>query len=102
MQASKEYEKRARLHKIAKINNQMIGKALKITGEVRKVSFKWLNRPHFHIRDETDTIRVIMFTAPAEHVKVGDRVDVLGVVMRNLFKKTTPIISAVKIKKIEG
>ena len=97
--ASKEYTKKARLLKIVKINNGMIGHALKITGEVRKISFRWLNRPHFHVEDETGSIRVIMFTAPADEVKVGDRVEVLGVVMRNLFKKTTTVISAVSITK---
>lgn len=98
-QASKEYARKARLIKIVKINNGMIGRAVKITGEVRKISFRWLNRPHFHVEDETDSIRVIMFTAPADEVKVGDRVEVLGVVMRNLFKKTIPVISAVSITK---
>ena len=97
--ASKEYTKKARLLKIVKINNGMIGHALKITGEVRKISFRWLNRPHFQVEDETGSIRVIMFTAPADEVKVGDRVEVLGVVMRNLFKKTTTVISAVSITK---
>lgn len=43
-----------------------------------------------------------MFTAPADEVKVGDRVEALGVVMRNLFKKTTPVISAVSIKKYKN
>lgn len=40
-----------------------------------------------------------MFTAPVVQVNVGDKVEALGVVMKNIFRKNTPVISGVSIKK---
>lgn len=100
MQAAGEYSKKARFSKIAKITLGMTGNIVRVTGDVQKISFKWLNRPHFHVKDETGGIRVIMFTAPAEKIKTGDKVDVLGIVMKNIFARKTPVISAVSVKKV--
>ena len=100
LQASKEYGPQARPYKIGKINLGMTGNAVRMSGTVRKINFKWLNRPHFQVEDETAKIRVIMFTSPMEKIKVEDRVEILGMVMRNLFDRKTPAISAVSIKKI--
>jgi len=79
----------------------MVGNIVRVTGEVEKISFKWLNRPHFHIRENTAGIRVIMFTAPSENIRVGDTVEALGIVMKHLLTRNKPIISAVSIKTIE-
>jgi len=101
LQASEEYGPQARLYKIGKINLGMTGNAVRMSGTVREISFKWLNRPHFQIEDETAKIRVIMFTSPMEEIKVDDKVEVLGMVMKNLFARKTPAVSAVSIKKID-
>lgn len=89
----------ARLCKIGRVTLTMTGQAVNISGKVKKISFKWLNRPHFHIEDSTGRIRVIMFTAPAENIQPGDNVEVLGVVIKNIFKRSDPAISAVRIMK---
>lgn len=98
-QAAEEHEQTAKPYKIAKISLAITGQAVRITGEVQKVSFKWLNRPHFQVKDGTKTIRVIMFTAPSEDIKPGDTVDILGVVIKNIFDRRNAAISAVSIKK---
>jgi hypothetical protein len=98
-QAAGEYSDECRYFEIAKINLGVTGTAVKISGGVKKVSFRWLNRPHFIIKDKTGTIRVIMFTSPADDIKMGDSVDVLGVVMKDIFSRRKPAISAVSIKK---
>ncbi|HOU78196.1 MAG TPA: OB-fold nucleic acid binding domain-containing protein [Syntrophales bacterium] len=97
--AAAEHMRSAKPFKIGKITLANTGQAVRITGEVRKVSFKWLNRPHFQVQDGTGSIRVIMFTAPAEDIKPGDRVDVLGVGIKNIFDRRTAAISAVSITK---
>ena len=89
----------AKFYKIAKVTLAMTGQAVSISGKVKKISFQWLNRPHFHIEDSTGQIRVIMFTSPAEDIRQGDEVDVLGVVIKNIFKRSDPAISAVSVKK---
>lgn len=98
-QASVNYDSKARHYRIDKIGLEMTGTVLRISGKVGKISFKWLNRPHFHINDGTAGIRVIMFTAPANEISVGDSVEVLGIVMKNIFSRKAPIISAVSVKK---
>ncbi|MBN2255001.1 MAG: hypothetical protein JW736_04805 [Deltaproteobacteria bacterium] len=82
-----------------RIGLDMVGQAVRISGTVRKISFRWLNRPHFLIKDDTGHIRVIMFTSPGEDIGVDDTVDVLGLVMKNVFTRKTAVISAVSIKK---
>jgi len=99
-QASSEYDRKARRHAISAIGPGMSGDAVRISGTVKKVSFKWLMRPHFQIEDETARIRVIMFTTPSEEIRTEDHVEVLGMVMKNVFTKKKPLISAVNIKKI--
>ncbi len=100
-QANEQFSTKARTCKIGKIDQNMIGDVVRISGEVQKVSFKWLNRPHFHINDETEGIRVIMFTAPSNRIVVGNRVEAVGIVMKHLLTRNRLIISAVSVKRIE-
>ncbi|HNV56035.1 MAG TPA: OB-fold nucleic acid binding domain-containing protein [Smithellaceae bacterium] len=100
-QAHQQSETKARACKIGKLTPLMIGEVVRISGEVQKISFQWLNRPHFHIQDATGQIRVIMFTAPANKVVVGDKVEAVGVVMKNPLKKTQLAISAISVKRTE-
>ena len=97
--AAEQNSPRTRLYKIANVTLAMTGQAVSICGKVKKINFQWLNRPHFHIEDSTGQIRVIMFTSPAEAIRQGDEVEVLGVVIKNIFKRSTPAISAVSVKK---
>lgn len=100
-QADEQLGTTARACTIGKIDPAMIGDIVRISGEVQKISFMWLNRPHFHIKDETAQIRVIMFTAPANKVVVGDRVEAVGIVMKYPLTKARLVISAVSVKRIE-
>jgi RecJ-like exonuclease len=97
--AEAEHSQNARPYKIGKLSLATVGQVVSISGNVQKVSFTWLNRPHFQVTDGTGTIRVIMFTAPAENIKRGQKVDVLGVVVKNIFDRRNVVISAVSIKK---
>jgi len=100
-EASIEHSGSTRHYRIKQIDLAMTGSAVKISGTVRKVTFKWLNRPHFQVEDTTAQIRVIMFTSPSEDIQAGDEVEVLGLVMKNLFNRRMPIISAISIHKID-
>ncbi|MCD6150920.1 MAG: hypothetical protein J7J70_04620 [Deltaproteobacteria bacterium] len=85
--------------RISDITLQKIGESAEIRGIVEKVSFKWLNRPHFQIDDGTGKIKVIIFTSPSDDIRVGDKVKVRGMIMRSLFGSKAPIISAISVKK---
>ncbi len=99
VRADEQLGTQARDCTIGKIDPAMIGDVVRISGEVQKISFMWLNRPHFHIKDETAQIRVIMFTAPANKVVVGDRVEAVGIVMKYPLTKARLVISAVSVKR---
>jgi hypothetical protein len=97
--AEVSYDEQARRYKIGKISESARGRAVRITGTVEKVSFRWLNRPHFQVKDDTGVIRVVLFTSPEERVRKGDRVEVLGMVMKNIFDHRGQAVSAVRIQK---
>jgi DNA/RNA endonuclease YhcR with UshA esterase domain len=98
--AEGEYDQKARSYRIGQIGESTRGRTVRITGEVAKIRFRWLNRPHFQVKDDTGTIRVILFTSPAERISMGDRVEVLGMVMKNIFDRRSQAVSAVSIRKI--
>jgi len=100
MEASRAFDGEARRMPIGKIGSSGVGEAVRILGTVKRVSFKWLNRPHFQIEDGTGRVRVVMFTSPAETVRVNDRVEALGMIVKNVFSAKKIFISAVSIKKI--
>jgi hypothetical protein len=93
------YDEQARRYKIGQIAESARGRAVQIAGTVEKVSFRWLNRPHFEVRDDTGAIRVILFTSPGQYIRKGDRVEVLGMVMKNIFDRRGQAVSAVRIQK---
>ncbi len=102
VQASEQFGPNAPTCKIGKISRETIGDVVRISGEVKKIQFRWLNRPHFHIKDETAEIRTIMFTAPSNTISVGDSVEAVGVVMKHLLTRNRLVISAVSVKRIEN
>ena len=93
------YDDQARRYKIGEITESARGRAVRFKGIVEKVSFRWLNRPHFHVKDDTGVIRVMLFTAPSEDIRKGERVEVLGMVMKNIFDRRGQTVSAVRIQK---
>ncbi len=98
-ESAEEHGDKARRYKIANITLAMTGQVVSISGEVRKVSFKWLGRPHFQIDDGTGKVRAILFAMPGETINPGDEVEVLGVVIKNIFDRRNAAISAVRIRK---
>ena len=100
LEASRAFDGKARRMPIGNIGPSGVGQAVRILGTVKKVSFIWLNRPHFQIEDDTGRIRVVMFTSPPESVQVNDHVEALGMIVKNIFSGKKTFISAVSIKKI--
>jgi hypothetical protein len=95
-----EYERQAKTVRVRLINENMIGKIVRIEGVVEQVHFQFLNRPQYTIADRTGAISVKMFTSPDEDVKVNDIVEVLGQVIRRYMLTGEPVINCVVIRKI--
>lgn len=95
------YEAEAKSVRIKLVNENMIGKPVRIQGVVEKIRFQFLNRPQFIIADRSGEISVKMFTSPDEDIHEHDVVEVLGMVIRRYIAVGDPVINCVSIKRIE-
>lgn len=94
-----EYEKQAKTVRVKMINENMIGKIVRINGVVERVHYQFLNRPQYSVADRSGAISVKMFTSPDETIKVNDIVEVLGQVIRRYIVTGEPVINCVSIRK---
>jgi hypothetical protein len=95
------YEQEAKTVKVRFINENMIGKIVRIEGVVERIHFQFLNRPQYSVADRTGAIAVKMFTSPDKNVKVNDIVEVYGQVIRRYMVTGEPIINCVIIRKFD-
>jgi len=96
-----EYEREAKTVRVKLINENMIGKIVRIEGVVERVHLQFLNRPQFTVADRSGAISVKMFTSPDEDIKVNDIVEVLGQVIRRYIVTGEPVINCVSIRKTD-
>jgi hypothetical protein len=94
-----EYERQAKTVRVRLINENMIGKVVRINGVVERVHFQFLNRPQYSIADRSGAISVKMFTSPDEDIRVNDVVEVLGQVIRRYIVTGEPVVNCVSIRK---
>jgi len=94
-----EYERQAKTVRIKLINENMIGKIVRVEGIVERTHFQFLNRPQYSVADRSGAISVKMFTSPDENIKVNDVVEVLGQVIRRYIVTGDPVINCVSIRK---
>ncbi|MGA2121484.1 MAG: nucleotide-binding protein [Methanoregula sp.] len=96
-----QYEAEAKTVRVRLINENMVGKPVRIEGVVERVYFQFLNRPQYLVADRSGAISVKMFTSPEEDVKVNDIVEVLGQVIRRYILVGEPVINCVSIRKVK-
>jgi len=96
-----EYKREAKTVRVKLINENMIGKIVRIEGVVERVHFQFLNRPQYTIGDRSGTISVKMFTSPDENIKVNDIVEVYGQVIRRYIVTGEPVINCVSISTLK-
>ncbi len=91
-----------KLYKIKDLVKLEIGDPVRLHGTVETVSLKWLNRPHFVIKDGSGSIGVFMVWAPREDIGPGDIVEAAGSLRSvGLAKKKSKVIG-VKMKKLSS
>jgi len=94
-----DYERKAKTVRVRLINENMIGKVVRIEGVVEQVRFQFLNRPQYTVADRSGAIPVKMFTSADEDIRVNDIVEVLGQVIRRYIVTGDPVINCVVIRK---
>ena len=93
------YESEAEPFRIRQVSERSLGRIVKISGVVRAVRFRFLNRPQFVVADRTGEIPVRMFTNPPDGIGSGDAVEVFGQVIRRYIVAGDPVINGVLIRK---
>jgi hypothetical protein len=88
-----------KLYKIGDLVRLEAGTPVRLQGTVEATALKWLNRPNFQLNDKSGKIRVYMFAAPRENIKIGDRVEAAGN-LRSFGRKRERIVMGVKIQKL--
>ncbi|HOT94333.1 MAG TPA: OB-fold nucleic acid binding domain-containing protein [Methanoregulaceae archaeon] len=95
------YEAQAKTVRVNQVNLSLLAEPVRLVGIVEKTHFQFLNRPTFVVGDRTGEISVKMFTAPAEKIRKGDRVEVLGQVIKRYVAAGEAVINAVSIRKLD-
>lgn len=95
------YEAEAKTVRIKLVNENMIGKPVRIEGVVEKIRFQFLNRPQYIVADRSGEISCKMFTTPLEEIHEHDVVEVLGQVIRRYVMVGDPVINCVSIRKLD-
>lgn len=95
------YERDARTVRVNQINPSLLQEPVRLTGIVEETHFEFLNRPSYLVGDRTGEISVKMFTAPAERIRKGDRVEVLGQVIKRYVAMGEPVVNAVSVRKLD-
>ncbi len=95
------YRAEAKTVRIKLVNENMVGKPVRVVGVVERVYFQFLNRPQYLVADRSGEISVKMFTSPDEDIRVNDVVEVLGQVIRRYMVTGDPVINCVSIRKTE-
>lgn len=96
------YEAEAKTMRIRAITLNMLGRPVRIKGVVERAYFQFLNRPQYLVADRTGEISVKMFTSPAEDVKKGDVVEVLGTVVKRYILTGDAVINCVSIRRVKN
>ena len=95
------YEAEAKTVRVNQVNLSLLAEPVRLVGIVEQTHFQFLNRPTFVVGARTGEISVKMFTAPQEKIRKGDRVEVLGQVIKRYVAAGEAVINAVSIRKIE-
>jgi hypothetical protein len=95
------YEREAKTVRVNQVNLSMISEPVRLVGIIEQTHFQLLNRPTFLVGDRTGEISVKMFTSPTEKIRKGDRVEVLGQVIKRYVAVGEAVINAVSIRKLD-
>ena len=95
------YEREAKTVRVNQVNLSMISEPVRLVGIVEQTHFQFLNRPTFLVGDRTGEISVKMFTSPTEKIRKGDRVEVLGQVIKRYIAVGEAVINAVSIRRLD-
>ncbi len=96
------YRDEATERRISELSSADVGTVITVEGMIEGQSLLWLARPRFRVSDGKGAVTAMMLFAPAEELRKGDRVRVLGAVSRSLLKPGEVAVTAFSIEKAKG
>ncbi|MBQ4414731.1 MAG: hypothetical protein II861_01350 [Methanomicrobium sp.] len=96
-----EYEAQSKYYRIAGIHDAMLGKPVRIRGEVETIKGKLICRPSFTVNDGSCSI-IAQHGAPIDlDIKEGDTVEIVGMVTKRFTFFGKMMIHLIGIKKTD-
>ena len=96
-----EYEAQSKYYRIAGIHDAMLGKPVRIRGNVEKIKGRLICRPAFTVNDGSCSI-VAQHGAPIDlDINEGDKVEIVGMVTRRFTFFGKMVIHLIGIKKVD-
>ncbi len=96
-----EYEAESKPCRIKQIGRTMEGKAVRVEGVVQGLKGKFINRPGYKIFDGSGTV-VAQRSSPLDiDIRVGDSIEVVGMVVRRYAFAGDYVVHAIGVKKID-
>lgn len=96
-----EYEAEAKPCRIKQLGPSMAGKPVRIEGVVQSVKGTFINRPGYKIFDGSGTITAQRSTPLDINVRVGDNVQVVGMIVKRFAFAGDLVVHAIGVKKID-
>ena len=96
-----EYEAVSKPCRIKQIGRPMEGKPVRIEGVVQGLKGRFINRPGFKIFDGSGTV-VAQRSSPLDiDIRVGDNIEVVGMVVKRYAFAGDYVVHAIGVKKID-
>jgi len=96
-----EYEAESKPCRIKQIGRAMEGKAVRVEGVVQGLKGKFINRPGYKIFDGSGTV-VAQRSSPLDiDIRVGDSIEVVGMVVKRYAFAGDYVVHAIGVKKID-
>ncbi|ABN07666.1 nucleic acid binding, OB-fold, tRNA/helicase-type [Methanocorpusculum labreanum Z] len=96
-----EYEAESKPCRIKQLGPVMEGKAVRVEGVVQAVKGKFINRPGYKIFDGSGTIVAQRSTPLDISIRVGDNIQVVGMVVRRFAFAGDYVVHAIGVKKVD-
>ncbi len=97
-----EYEAQSKDIRIKNINQNMMGKGVRVEGVVQSVKGTFLGRPKYQIFDGSGAITVFRSLPLEEKIVVGDNIEAVGMVVKKYAVAGAVSVHGIGIRKIEN
>lgn len=96
-----EYEAASKPCRIKQIGRPMEGKPVRVEGVVQSLKGRFINRPGYKIFDGSGTVIAQRSTPLDIDIRIGDNIEVVGMVVKRYAFAGDYVVHAIGVKKID-